>query len=202
MTDVSSGNGLDLVPTEISYDNSDVERDLRRPRLRAGETYRGRITEAKTGAWPQGNLFLELTFAPVDTAGNARMPTANYRLDVPFKNPNKPDAPIPEIWKAHNFLTALYPEKFPANPTWNKGDGSFTTADGQVVSKSEAEVIKTQNTKAVRDQMVAYWRAPNELVGEVAFIVIKDDEYRNVKKVLPAPLPGTEARYTDLADTQ
>lgn len=202
-TETAGGNGLDTsLPDEIDFTNADIERDMSRPKLRGNTVYWGKCTSAKKASWPKGSLYLEMVWNPLDSTGKTRGPSTRYKLTVPFANPNKPDVKIPNtIGFCHNFLNALYPEKYPRFPRFNKADGTFVTEDGQVVDKVTAQSIERQIVTSVREQVKLYWSNPQLLVNEVGYILITDNQYREVKEVYSTAPVGIDVRLTDFADT-
>ena len=198
----NSGNGVDLIPDEVDFTNADIDRALARPRLRGGEWYWGKITSVRKDVWKTGSLYLDMTVNPMDTSGKTRGPSTRYKLTVPFANPNKADHKIPNtIGFCHDFLNAQYPQEFPRYPRFNKADGTFVCDDGQVVDKPTAKAMERDITRKVLQRIKECWSNPATLVGEVGFVLIEDNQYRNVKEFATEAPPGINARYTDFADT-
>lgn len=199
-TETHGGNGVDLIPDEIDFTNADVERDLVRPKLRGGTVYWGKCTSAKKAVWPKGKIYLEMVWNPMDSTGKTRGPSTRYKLTLPFANPNKLEAGIPNtLGFCHNFLNALYPAEFPRFPRYNKVDGTFVTEDGQAVDKATAGSLERQIVTKVRAKIKEYWSNPQSLVNEIGFMLIKDDEYREVEEVYSEAPPGVDVCMSDFA---
>jgi hypothetical protein len=191
----------DLLPDELDYTNADVDRDLAKPRLRANTWYRGKVTSARPRVWGKGSIYLQMTVNPLDVDGKTRGPSAQYKLTLPFANPKKSGHTAPNtIGFCHNFLNATYPTKFPTFPTRNK-DGTYSTADGQIVSQQQADAIKREITVSIRDAMKTYYRDPTSLIDEVFYFQVSDNDYRDVVDVGSEPPVGVEVRMSDFADT-
>lgn len=195
-------NNMDNLPDEIDFTNADVERDMRRPKLRANTVYRGKVTAASKGVWGTGTMFIETLWNPLDAENKVRSPATRYRLTVPFANPKVPTAKIPDtLGFCHDFLNALYPDKFPKYPRRQK-DGTYLTADGQTVDKATAQGIERTIKTDVRTKVKEYWANPQALVEEIAYIQIEDTEYRGVKKVMTEPPAGVSVQLEKFADTE
>lgn len=171
------------VPEEISYTNEDLDRDMRRPRLRANTVYLGKVAFANKVVNKTGTLAIETVWNPLDPDKRARGPSARKKLTLPFANSKNSSAKIPDtLGFCHEDAHALYPERFPRYPKRQR-DGSYLTADGQVVNKETAISIERQIKKDVRDFWAAAWKNPATLVGEVAYFQVEDTEWRGVNKI-------------------
>lgn len=204
------------LPDSISFDNSDLDRDMIRRQLRPNTWYRGKCANASVGVWPKGSLFLETQWAPINAEGQVKSPYAKSRLTLPFINKNRPDMKVPgTIDMCHEFLQGIQPSA-PQNaapelqeafkkaaqpyPTYNRDDGTWVTSDGQPVNKETAKSAEREIKKAVREVFSYYYSNPKELVGEYSFFLTEDNDYRGVSKVAVEPPDGVTVQMTDLID--
>lgn len=201
MTDVASDMNNTELPDTIDFTNSDVDRDVAQKKLKPATCYQFKVGEAEKGASKnKGTLFLKMRVNPLDIEGNTRGPSTYYTIWLPFENKNVAGHQAPNtLWACHSFLSATYPKEYPTYPTV-QADGSWITADGQVVDKNLATSIKKEIAAKVRTRFQQYWQNPEELVGEVFFGVTDVDDYRNVDKVGATPLNGMDVCYKNFAE--
>lgn len=214
---MSYGNGLDTndeLPDSIDFDNSDVRRSLVRKKLRAHTWYRGKCTNAKFGTWPKtGKVFLETEWSPVTAEGKVKTPSARFRLTLPYlpkgtTGPDGTEVNVPDTFKmCYEFMHALYPNENPTLPTFNYERGVWVRADGESITKEAAkslaeEIISTATKKITSTSGYYGNKGSNakELIGEYAFFLTEDNEYRGVRRIASDVPDSVSVQYTDLHD--
>lgn len=198
------------LPDNISYDNSDLKRSLVKKMLRANTWYKGKCVGASYGTWPKsGKVYLETVWNPLNAEGQVKSPSARFRLTVPFlpdaAKANDPKAVVPNTFgMCHEFMEALYPEEY-SLPTFDREVGTWVTAKGEAITNAAAASLKESIIDTATKQITTHYYGvkgsnAKELIGEFAYFLTEDNDYRGVKRIAGEPPDGVQVQLTDLTD--
>ena len=159
------------VPTDVKFDESDVERLSIYPHLADGY-YKGVVRSVKNGVSKKGNIMQVLEVAPLDDADVPRRPTISLYLCPPINNPNLAGHVAPDwtVSKSQQYLRAVDAKNFPHFP---KREGAvFTNEFGNTMSVEEASITKKKLILKIGQEMQRRWKDPNIYEGETFFFKV------------------------------
>jgi hypothetical protein len=195
------------VPAEINFTDADVKRAGSRPQLRVGIwakfTVRGPATKSiSSGQKNPGSYVLSLNCAPTDAEGEPRSPTIRHNLYLPIVNPQVEGHFAPDtLGLCHQYLLAIGAKGITRYPRYDRNaNGWVNQATGEVITKEQAETIKTGLDRAVMTEMKRRWADPDAFANDQFFAKVildkKQQKYRNLDGIT-AEVPAGEELTTD-----
>jgi len=194
---------VDLSSIDISFDQTDIERAMTRPKLEAG-WYQLEVRDAKPYVNPNsGNMSIKMTVHALDGSGNPKRPSVSNFLTIPRKTPpalleavgidpsdflqKVPDT----IGLVQSYLRATRPDDFPTFPKYQKSEGLWSYGD-QMLDKEETAAVRKDLLENIFTFLTSAWSNPHDtLSGDRFFAEVayrEGSDWPNVNRVsLDAP---------------
>ena len=162
---------------DVSYSDADLPKPKESARLKSGSVYHMRCVSVQDGVSEKKHTLMQtLTYAPLNEAGMTCLPTFRDTLFPPFLNPNAPEPKVPNTFGlCHAYLHAVMSD-IPKFPRWDKEMKTHVTADGESITKDEADELRKEINRRIQQEMKSRWDDSSAYIGEEHFALIDDDK--------------------------
>jgi len=177
---------VDLSSIDISFDQTDIERAMTRPKLKGG-WYQFEVRDAKPYVNPNsGNMSIKMNVHALDKSGNPIRPTVSNFLTIPRKTPpalleavgidaGSFTQKVPDtVGLVQSYLRATRPDDYPIFPKYQKSEGLWSHGDA-MLDKEETLVVRAELLGNLFEFLTGAWTDPagtfagDRFFGEVSY---------------------------------